>query len=285
MGAVERGASGAGEMLKWLLDRQRSESKGQPSYAEHGIRVALARFFVLRAHSDSGGVVIPGMGSVDEGEEERRRQKEGQRGEKETTTAEKGRMGGHDFDEGRALRRHASSLRRHSSGSSSSSAASAASAAAAGASQEEKDVSEEELQRRKRNQEERARRLQRQREGDDDLTSATSTAASAAASNNANLSAVAALADQLPFLSACLHANHPARVPALVAAAVVASVDGSSVDSNAEALLREALRVHDTAFGGGAHLFAQRYGRSEGKEGRRSEDALDRLLATVVRGA
>ena len=91
-------------MLKWLLDRQRSESRGQPSYAEHGIRVALARFFVLRAHSDSGGVVIPGMGSVDEGEEERRRQKEGKRGEKETTTAEKGRMGGHDFDEGRALR-------------------------------------------------------------------------------------------------------------------------------------------------------------------------------------
>ena len=78
--------------------------------------------------------------------------------------------------------------------------------------------------------------------------------------------ALKALADQLPVLDAALHQNHPA-VPALVAAALVREC-GHQVaipskvpfQASYQNFLKEALRVHDMACGGGLNHFLWRYG-------------------------
>jgi hypothetical protein len=293
MGAVERGASGAGDMLQWLLDRQRKAAFGHPSYAEQGIRVALVRFFVLRAHSEAAGTMMPPVETTMH------------------TTAEAGSGGGRacqsddlsddEFDEGRALRRHASTLTRHGSRGTS-----------LPSSEEEK-------------KEEEDPRQSMGGEGDDGSPFGSE-------KPPANLSAVMALADQLPFFDACVHDLHPMRVPALVAAALVADgtarrrgeeqeeavqkrkqkEEGGEDDDDddddddlynhpddaahqqlfyllhRDALLAEAVRVHDAAFGGDVEFFCQRYGLvgsgesdASGVAEQPEGDTLDRLLAAI----
>ena len=86
--------------------------------------------------------------------------------------------------------------------------------------------------------------------------------------HGASLEAVRALAEQLPLLSTCLHRNHPARIPPLLAAAIVAELLPCETDQAmgggraSDRLVAEALRVHDVAYGGGVELLRERYGRA-----------------------
>lgn len=224
MGAVQRGAKGTGEMLNWLILRQRQAAGGVPSYAEYSCLQALMRFHMRGAYESYGGLTAGDEVSS--------------RFDSMKPTDKK--------DVVRALRRHSSCSSTETFGGNKTTA--------------DMSVLKQRMMVSKRQYKdsEDSKVLDPQKHHSRLLPAQA---------------ALKALADQLPVLDAALHQNHPARVPALVAAALVRECGHQvtipskvPLQASYQNFLKEALRVHDIAYGGGLNHFLWRYGHKSAYE-------------------
>ena len=224
MRAVQCGAQGTGEMLNWLILRQRQAAGGVPSYAEYSCLQALMRFYMRSTYEAFGGLTAGDEVSS--------------RFDSMNPTDKK--------DVVRTLRRHSSCYSTEASGSNKTAPEISVLKQRTMASKRQYKDSED------------SKVLDPQKHRNRLLPAQA---------------ALKALADQLPVLDAALHQNHPARVPALVAAALVSHC-GHQVTipskvpchSSYQNFLKEALRVHDIAYGGGLNHFLWRYGHKRSFE-------------------